>query len=151
MHPGERHLFVDLGMHDVAAIGCDLAMEMAVTPRVSNSRGVMQGGLIATLIDVVAGRAAVASMPPGYGVATADMTIHYLTGVTVGPARAEAQVLRAGKRMVVVRVDVYDAGRDVLATTSTATFVAVQLREGQPDHRGPMPRSTNRTSIKEQL
>jgi uncharacterized protein (TIGR00369 family) len=140
MLAGERHLFVDLGMHDVEPVGCDLAMEMAVTPRVSNSRGVLQGGLIATLVDVVAGRAAVESMPPGYGVATSDMTLHYLSGVTVGPARAEARVLRAGKRMIVVRVVVYDTGRDVLATTSTATLVAIVLRDGQLDYRGSMPR-----------
>lgn len=134
----ERHLFADLGMYDVEVEGCDLAMEMTLTPRVANTRGALQGGLIATLVDVVAGRAAVNSLPVGHGAATSDMTLHFLSGVTVGPARAVAKVLRRGKRMIVVRVDVYDAGRDVLATTATTTFVALALRDGQIDYRGPM-------------
>ncbi|HVU61003.1 MAG TPA: PaaI family thioesterase [Mycobacteriales bacterium] len=146
MLTGERHLFADLGFHDVDADGCDLAMEMPVTAKVSNTRGALQGGLIATLVDVVAGRAAVHALPPGFGAATSDMTLHYLSGVTVGPARAEARVLRAGKRMVVVQVDVYDTGRNVLSTTATATFVAMELREGQLDYRGPMPRKESKDS-----
>ncbi len=140
MLTGERHLFADFGFHDVEASGCDLAMEMPLTPRVSNTRGALQGGLIATLVDVVAGRAAVEALPAGYGAATSDMNLHYLSGVTVGPARAEARVLRAGKRMIVVQVDVYDVGRSVLSTTATTTFVAMELREGQHDYRGPMPK-----------
>jgi uncharacterized protein (TIGR00369 family) len=140
MLTGERHLFADLGFHDVEAVDCDLAMEMPLTPKVSNTRGALQGGLIATLVDVVAGRAAVQALPPGYGAATSDMNLHYLSGVTVGPARAEARVLRAGKRMVVVQVDVYDVGRGVLSTTATTTFVAMELREGQLDYRGPLPK-----------
>jgi uncharacterized protein (TIGR00369 family) len=143
MLTGERHLFADLGFHDVEA-DCDLAMVMPVTPRVSNVRGALQGGLIATLVDVVAGRAAVHVLPPGYGAATSDMNLHYLSGVTVGPARAEARVLRTGKRMVVVQVDVYDVGRGVLSTTATATFVALELREGELDYRGPMPRTLSK-------
>jgi uncharacterized protein (TIGR00369 family) len=145
MLTGERHLFADFGFHDVEA-DCDLAMEMPLTPRVSNTRGALQGGLIATLVDVVAGRAAVQALPPGYGAATSDMNLHYLSGVTVGPARAEARVLRTGKRMVVVQVDVYDVGRDVLSTTATTTFVAMELRDGQLDYRGPMPRKASRSA-----
>ena len=146
MLTGERHLFADFGFHDVEAVDCDLAMEMPLTPRVSNTRGALQGGLIATLVDVVAGRAAVQALPAGYGAATSDMNLHYLSGVTVGPARAEARVLRAGKRMVVVQVDVYDVGRDVLSTTATTTFVAMELRDGQLDYRGPMPRKASKDS-----
>lgn len=145
MLTGERHLFADFGFYDVEA-DCDLAMEMPVTPRVSNNRGALQGGLVATLVDVVAGRAAVHALPPGYGAATSDMNLHYLSGVTVGPARAEARVLRAGKRMVVVQVDVYDVGRDVLSTTATTTFVALELRDGQLDYRGPMPKQSSKVA-----
>jgi uncharacterized protein (TIGR00369 family) len=136
---GKGHLLGELGMYDVPAEGCDLAMEIPVTPRVANSRGGLQGGLLATLVDIVAGRAALASLPPGYSAATSDMNLHFMSAVTVGPARAEATVLRQGKRMCVVRVEVRDMGRDVWAATATATFVVVELREGQLDLRGPLP------------
>jgi uncharacterized protein (TIGR00369 family) len=132
---GKGHLLGELGMYDVPAEGCDLAMEVPVTPRVANGRG----GLLATLVDIVAGRAAVASLPPGYSAATSDMNLHFMSAVTVGPARAEATVLRQGKRMCVVRVEVRDMGRDVWAATATTTFVVVELRDGQPDLRGPLP------------
>jgi uncharacterized protein (TIGR00369 family) len=116
-------------------------MEIPLSPRVINGRGGLQGGLLATLVDIAAGRATLAALPRGYSTATSDMNLHFMSAVTVGPARAEATVLRQGKRMIVVRVEVRDVGRDVWAATSTVTFVVVQLREGQPDFRGPMPSS----------
>ena len=134
------HILGQLGMYDVPAEGCDLAMEMPLRPQLANSRGGLQGGLLATLVDIVAGRAAIASLPPGHSAATSDMNLHFMSAVTVGPARAEATVLRQGKRMCVVRVEVHDAGRDVWCATATATFVVVELREGQLDLRGPLPR-----------
>jgi uncharacterized protein (TIGR00369 family) len=127
-------------MYDVAAEGCDLQMELPLRPQLANSRGGLQGGLLATLVDIVAGRAAIAALPPGYSAATSDMNLHFMSAVTVGPAVAKATVLRQGKTMCVVRVEVYDKGRDVWAATATATFVVVQLREGQLDLRGPLPR-----------
>jgi uncharacterized protein (TIGR00369 family) len=136
----KAHILGQLGMYDVPVEGCDLAMEMPLSPRVANSRGGLQGGLLATLVDIVAGRAALAAVPPGHSAATSDMNLHFMSAVTVGPARAEATVLRQGKRMAVVRVEVRDMGRDVWCATATATFVVVELREGQLDLRGPMPR-----------
>jgi uncharacterized protein (TIGR00369 family) len=133
------HLLAELGMYDVPAEGCDLAMEIPLSPRVVNGRGGLQGGLLATLVDIVAGRAALASLPPGHSTATSDMNLHFMSAVTVGPARAEATVLRQGKRQCIVRVEVRDMGRDVWAATATATFVVLQLREGQLDFRGPLP------------
>jgi uncharacterized protein (TIGR00369 family) len=130
------HLLGELEMRNVAPTVGQFAMEMAIGPRVVNNRGGLQGGLIATLVDVVAGGAALEGLPPGQSVATADLSLHFLSGVTVGPARAEATVLRRGRTKIVIRVDVYDAGRDVLAAVSTATFAVIPLRDGQPDLRG---------------
>ncbi|HWA66967.1 MAG TPA: PaaI family thioesterase [Mycobacteriales bacterium] len=136
-----QHILGQLGMYDVAADGCDLAMELPLRPQLANSRGGLQGGLLATLVDIVAGRAAIASLPPGYSAATSDMNLHFMSAVTVGPARAEATVLRQGKRMCVVRVEVYDGGRDdKWCATATTTFVVLELRDGQLDLRGPLPR-----------
>jgi uncharacterized protein (TIGR00369 family) len=137
----KAHILGQLGMYDVPAVGCDLAMEIPLRPQLANTRGGLQGGLLATLVDIVAGRAAIASLPPGYSAATSDMNLHFMSAVTVGPARAEATVLRQGKRMCVVRIEVYDAGRDdAWCATATTTFVVLELREGQLDLRGPLPR-----------
>ena len=51
------HAFEAFEMRTVEVTGTDCAMEMEVTPQVVNGSGVLQGGLLATLIDMVAGTA----------------------------------------------------------------------------------------------
>ena len=119
------HLLLALGMVDVDVEGADLAIEMPVSPRVANSRGGLQGGLIATLIDVVAGRLAVDGADAGHGSATSDMSIHFLAPIVDGPARAEGRVLRRGRRSVVVHVDVRDMASERLAAVSTISFTVL--------------------------
>jgi uncharacterized protein (TIGR00369 family) len=120
-----EHLFASLGMTDVDVDGIDLAIEMPVTPRLANSRGGLQGGVIATLIDVVAGRLAMNGADVGYSSATNDMSVHFLAPIVEGPARAEGKVLRRGRRSVVVHVDVRDLATKRLAAVSTISFTVL--------------------------
>lgn len=125
----QQHFFAQLHMRDVEVPGADLAMELPFAANMANSRGGLQGGLLATLADVVAGRAALTGVPDGHTVSTADLSVHYLAPVRVGPARAAAYVLRRGRRTVVVRVDVDDAGTGRLAATCTLAFAVLPARE----------------------
>ncbi|MFA6577111.1 MAG: PaaI family thioesterase, partial [Nocardioides sp.] len=110
----EHHFLAQLGMYDVEVPeDADLAMALPVHARVTNPRGGLQGGLIATLIDVTAGRAALAAAGESRGVPTSDMHIRFLSAVTVGPAVAVARVLRTGRTQIILQVDVHDEGRDV--------------------------------------
>jgi uncharacterized protein (TIGR00369 family) len=59
---------------------------------------------------------------PRDGVATTDLSIHYLRGLTVGPARAVATVVRRGRSLAVVTVDVIDVGTGELCAVSTVAF-----------------------------
>lgn len=130
----ENHVLAQLGMYDVEVPeGADLAMALPVHGRVTNPRGGLQGGLIATLIDVTAGRAALALAGPGHGVPTSDMHLRFLSAVTVGPAVAVARVLRRGRTQIILQVDVHDEGRDVLAATCTLAFSVVASRPGQDE------------------
>jgi uncharacterized protein (TIGR00369 family) len=130
----DNHFLAGLGMYDVPTpAGADLAMALPVHPRVANPRGGLQGGLIATLIDVTAGRAALALAGPGHGVPTADLHLRFLSPVTDGPAVAVARVLRRGRQQIVLQVDVRDEGRDVLAATATVAFSIVTSRPGQDE------------------
>lgn len=108
-------------------------MELRLEQHLLNPRGGLQGGLVATLVDIAAGRAVLLGLPEDQSVATADMSVHFLSAITVGPARAEATVLRRGRGTSVVQVEVRDAGRDVLAAVSTVTFAVLTLRPGQVD------------------
>jgi uncharacterized protein (TIGR00369 family) len=121
-----------LDLRTVEVPGADWAIEMAVTPQVVNSSGVLQGGLMATLIDLVAGTALLRGELGSRGT-TSELHINFLAAARVGPVRATAHILRRGKRSAVVRVDVQDLGaQDLYVATATLTF-AVRPGEGSPD------------------
>jgi uncharacterized protein (TIGR00369 family) len=137
----ENHFLANLGMYDVSAPpGWDLAMALPVHPRVTNPRGGLQGGLLATLIDVTAGRAALALAGEGHGVPTSDMHLRFLSPVTQGPAVAAARVIRRGRNQIVLQVDVHDEGRDVLAAIATIAFTVVASRPGQDERVRMFPK-----------
>jgi uncharacterized protein (TIGR00369 family) len=117
------HAFEAFEWRIISEEGADLVMEMEVTPRVVNSSGALQGGLLATLIDSVAGMSVMRGDPSGPRPVTSEMQISYLAGARVGPVRATARILHRGRRSAVVRVDVRDVGVDDLyVATGTLRF-----------------------------
>lgn len=125
------HLFQQLGTRDMPSPEGHLVIEMDVRPEVSNVRGALQGGLIAVLIDVCAGRLAYQSCDHenGFSTATSDLNIHFLSPVDVGPARADAWIVRQGRSKFVLQVEVTDVGRDnKLAAVSTIAFTILAPR-----------------------
>jgi uncharacterized protein (TIGR00369 family) len=122
------HLLGQLGMRDVVDSAERLVIEMDNRPDLTNIRGALQGGLVTTLIDIAAGRLAERHVGPDQSVTTADLNVHFLAPVVVGPARAEATIVRAGKRLIVTAVDVIDVGRDRLAARSTLSFAVLDPR-----------------------
>lgn len=124
----EDHLLHRLGMRDVEDTPERLVIEMANRPDLTNIRGAIQGGLVATLIDIAAGRLAGTAAGVGHNVTTADMNVHFLAPIIEGPARAEATIVRAGRRLIVTEVDVFDKGRDRLAAKATLTFAVLENR-----------------------
>jgi uncharacterized protein (TIGR00369 family) len=124
----EEHLLRQLNMRDVEESAERMVIEMDNSPNLVNVRGALQGGLVATLIDVAAGRLAGNASGAGHDVTTADMNVHYLAPIIEGPARAVATVVRAGRRLIVTSVDVFDVGRDRLAARATLSFAVLEKR-----------------------
>ncbi|WP_299572828.1 PaaI family thioesterase [uncultured Williamsia sp.] len=123
------HLFATLPLFDVHDSTESVVVELEHRADLVNSHDAIQGGLIATLIDIAGGRLALTSAPDGHAVTTADMTVHFVAPVRVGPARAIATPVRVGSRLIVVAVDVVDAGAgDRLSTRSTLTFAVLGPR-----------------------
>ena len=120
-----RELFEQLGLREVPADDGTFVMEMPVDERTTNTAGGLQGGLIATMADVAAGKLASRATPFGFGIATTDLFVRYLRPIKVGPARAVAKILRTGKRSVVVQVDIHRGDDNELAATATINFAAV--------------------------
>ncbi|MGV0834824.1 PaaI family thioesterase [Mycolicibacterium thermoresistibile] len=125
------HILHQLGYRDVVENDERLVMEMDNRPDLTNVRGALQGGLLATLIDIAAGRLAGRHVGADQDVTTADMTVHFLAPVVLGPARAEATLVRAGKRLIVTAVDVTDVGRDRLAARATLSFAVLNPLSGR--------------------
>jgi uncharacterized protein (TIGR00369 family) len=122
------HLFGKLPFYDVVDTDETVIMDLHNREDLVNIRGALQGGLVATLIDVAAGRLAIKYTDGGAGAGTADMSIHYLAPILEGPARATATLVRAGRRLIVVAVDVVDVSRDRLAARATLSFAVMEPR-----------------------
>ncbi|MGI8755373.1 MAG: PaaI family thioesterase [Acidimicrobiales bacterium] len=123
----DDHFIGQLAIRTVPSDDADLVMELDCTPQRVNSRGGLQGGLVATLIDVVAGLVALRDLPDGVIPTTTNLAVTYLAGIRTGPARAEARVARKGKRSVVLQVEVHDVGSGRLAAIGTVSFMLVPI------------------------
>ena len=139
--PATRHFLRDLCLEaDVSETRA--TVRMPATPHVLGPDGGVRVGVLATLVDVVGGSAALRSLHPDW-LATADLTIQ-----SVRPARgplveARATVLRRGRTTLVVEalvVEVADDGSEVIgadgapdpAAWATMTFAVLPGRSGAP-------------------
>ncbi|WP_029111600.1 PaaI family thioesterase [Mycobacterium sp. URHD0025] len=122
------HLFGELPFFDIADDADTVIVDLHNRPDLANARGALQGGLVATLVDIAGGRLAMSVAGPDNGVSTADMAIHYLAPINIGPARAVATMVRAGRSIIVVAVDVFDIGDEGLAARATLSFAVVRPR-----------------------
>jgi uncharacterized protein (TIGR00369 family) len=117
------HAFEAFEWRIIAEEGADWVMEMEITPRVVNTLGALQGGLLATLIDSVGGMALLDGGLTGPRHVTSELQVSFLAAAKVGPVRAVAHILHRGGKSAVVRVDVRDVGADDLfVATGTLRF-----------------------------
>jgi len=124
--PSLAELFGQIGMRPGRRAG-EFAMTMPVSPQVVNTSGALQGGLIATLVDVAAGQFGLEYLQPGTTMTTADLFVRYLRPIRQGSAFAVPRMLRSGRRAMVMQVDVYgdrDGDGELLAT-ATVNFAII--------------------------
>lgn len=121
-----EHVLSALTMRDVTVEGADLAVELDLDETLANPTGGLQGGLVATLADIVGGRMAMEGLDAHSIVVTSDLTVHYLGPVRNGPAHAVGHILRRGRRAVVTRVDIYDGRDGPLAAACQLAFTVVR-------------------------
>jgi uncharacterized protein (TIGR00369 family) len=124
--PTLGELFSQIGMRPGARDG-EFAMTLPVTPQVVNTSGALQGGLIATLVDVAGGHFGVEYLQEGTTMTTADLFIRYLRPIRQGSAFAVPRMLRNGRRAMVMQIDVYGDGDgdEALLATATVNFAVI--------------------------
>jgi uncharacterized protein (TIGR00369 family) len=104
MRPGEAKLHLD------------------IRNELKQNQGVVHGGAVASLIDTAAAFAVVTRLESGERVTTTDLTIHYLRPITSGRLTATARVVRGGRRLFVLSVEVTD-DREVLIATAVTSYL----------------------------
>jgi uncharacterized protein (TIGR00369 family) len=127
----------DTPLHDllgleIVEIGEDHStLSMPVRPEAFNSTGNLHGGAIATLIDVAAGSAAArgSGFEPGrQSLVTTDLHVRYLGRPHGDTVYARAEVLKAGRQLIVVECLVTDAEERLIASADFSMMI-VPLRK----------------------
>lgn len=119
-----RPFFEHLGLRWNTLDQDRISVELELRDDLRGPAGTLQGGIIATLVDVAA--ASTAALTGTSFVATTEMTIHYLAPGRVGPVRAVGELLRSGPRSFTVEARVYDEGKDNrLMAVALAAFASL--------------------------
>lgn len=117
---------------ELAEIGARHAViSMPVREQALNSMGNLHGGAIATLIDVAAGAAAAQGSGLQQGVqslVTADLHVRYLGRPHGDRVFARAEVIKAGRQLVIVGCQVTDREDRIIASADFSMMI-VPLRQ----------------------
>jgi uncharacterized protein (TIGR00369 family) len=94
----------------------EAVVTLELGPHHLNGRGVVHGGVLASLLDSALGAAVIASIPKEWWCATISLSVQFLEGARRGRLTASARVIRRGGRVAFADGEVRDdAGRLVAA------------------------------------
>ena len=98
----------------------------------TQQHGLLHGGVMASLVDVACGYAALSVMPADREVLTVEFKINFLKPAKTDRVIAVGKVLQAGRTLTVCEGSVFDATRTRLLARMTATMMAVPVRNEGP-------------------
>jgi uncharacterized protein (TIGR00369 family) len=118
-----------LGITVLDAESGHVRLRLEMRPELGTRRAdVMHGGAIASLIDAAAGAATATTRREDdetwSGQATTDLNVTFVSAAT-GPVIAEARVLRGGRVLAFVAVEVRDEA-DALVAVGRATYTIIR-------------------------
>lgn len=116
-----------LGIELAALSRGDCTLTMALRPEHLQQNGFAHAGVQATLADHACGTAAASCLRPDQTILSIEFKINLLKPAQGETLRAEAHVVRAGRRVVVVESDVLceTAGKRYLSARMLATMAVV--------------------------
>lgn len=100
----------------------DLSMHLDIREEIKQYQGVVHGGAVASLIDTAAAFAVITRLDLNEHASTTDLTIHYLRPATTGRLTARARVVRGGRRLLVLTVEVTN-DQQILIATAVTTYI----------------------------
>jgi len=108
------------------ALDADFARtHLPFSDKLVNSRGDVHGGTLMSVLDFTLSAAARAHDPLGLGIATIEMSTHFLD-IAKTDLTFEARVLRRGRSIAFCEGTAYDTN-NVAVCTARATFRLIQL------------------------
>jgi uncharacterized protein (TIGR00369 family) len=91
----------------------------------TQQHGLFHGGVVASLVDVACGYAALSLMPEDREVLTVEFKVHFLKPAKTDRVIAVGQVIQTGRTLTVCEGSVFDASRTRMVARMTATMMAV--------------------------
>jgi uncharacterized protein (TIGR00369 family) len=95
-------------------------LHLEMRDELRRNNGVAHGGVVASLADTAAAFAILTVLEAHESTTTIDLTIHYLRPLLTGRATAKASVVRAGRRVLVISVEVMNEAQALAATVLTS-------------------------------
>ncbi|HYG09179.1 MAG TPA: PaaI family thioesterase [Pyrinomonadaceae bacterium] len=108
-----------LGMNFEDAAPGAATVSMSARPELERFGGIMHGGALASLADTASAFAVLSTLEPVEQTVTVDLTLHYLRPVTDGKLTAHARVIRAGRRVATVSVEIFHESGKLIVTALT--------------------------------
>jgi uncharacterized protein (TIGR00369 family) len=100
-------------------------LSMSARPDLERFGGIMHGGALASLADSASAFAVLSTLEDGEQTVTVDLTLHYLRPVTEGKLTARARVLRGGRRVATVSVEIFNES-GALVVTALTTYIKLR-------------------------
>jgi uncharacterized protein (TIGR00369 family) len=94
-------------------------LSMSARPDLERFGSIMHGGALASLADSASAFAVLSTLDGSEQTVTVDLTLHYLRPATGGKLTAHARVLRAGRRVATVSVEILNESGALVVTALT--------------------------------
>jgi uncharacterized protein (TIGR00369 family) len=94
-------------------------LSMSARPELERFGRIMHGGALASLADTASAFAVLSTLEPEKETVTIDLTLHYLRPVSEGKLIARARVVRGGRRVATVSVEIFDESGALVVTALT--------------------------------
>jgi uncharacterized protein (TIGR00369 family) len=101
--------------------------EMQIQTIHHQQRGLVHGGVIATIADITAGFAAYTMVPEDHHVVTGEIKVSYLNPGVGSKLRSVGWVLKSGRKLQFCEAEVYDIRREgeILIAKASASMVVI--------------------------
>ena len=130
-YPPNPHLLSDLRIALVRDLGDPgkTVATLEITPEMLDASGHPRLGVLATLVDVVAGETAIRTVLPNWAV-TSDLSLYVGELPREGALEAALEIRRAGRQTIVLEVTLSAKGAPAPCGLSTLTFMVLPARAG---------------------